>query len=455
MKVDRKLRLELAVQSGLFIVLLVVIAGLVAFAGKEYRVEWDVTHAARNSLAPATVEILRQLDGPLAITAYAVKHNANGVNVQKLVEERLDAYRREKPDIALALVDPRDRPKRAAEAGIRSANELVVSYRGRTEHLPVADFNEQNFANLLMRLARGAASLIVWLDGHGERKLDGMANHDLGDFGRALKARGFKVNSVNLALAQAVPANAALLVIAGPRVDLLPAEVGKIEDYVRGGGNLLWLVDVAPLHGLQPVAEALGLVLGPGTVVDFIVKPRDGPPVFAVGAPGNYARHPVTDGFRLNTLFPYAREIGAVESDTWRITPLIDVAPRGWVEVDALDNNVTFDKTRDVAGPVNIATAFERTIGDRQQRVIVFGTGNFLSNSYLGNGGNLELGLAAANWLTGADELVALEPRPAADSRLVLDQATLYLIAATFLVFLPVLFVLAGILVWWRRRRAA
>ena len=65
------------------------------------------------------------------------------------------------------------------------------------------------------------------------------------------------------------------------------------------------------LRGLQPLAEMLGLVLTPGTVVDFLLQPRTGPPVFAVGAAGNYGRHPITDGFRLNTLFPHARQIGA------------------------------------------------------------------------------------------------------------------------------------------------
>lgn len=454
MEGGRKLRLEIAAQSGVFLVVLIVLITLLAFLAREYRTEWDLTHTARNTISQGTRDVLRQLEGPLAITAFAMAQDANGMNVQKLVEERLRPYLREKKDISVVFVDPREQPKRAAAAGVRSPSELIVEHRGRSERISVGELNEQTFGNLLMRLARGTRSLVLWLDGHGERKLNGIANHDLGDFGGQLQRKGFTVNSLNLAVAQEVPHNAALLIIASPQVELLAGEVQKVKRYLERGGNLLWLIDPEPLRGLQPIAETLGLVLGPGTVVDLMVRPRTGPPVFAVGAAANYARHPITEGFQLNTLFPNARQIGAVESDVWRITPLIDVAQRGWVELGPLDEEVRFDKTRDIPGPVNIASAFERTVGDRQQRVLVVGNASFLANSFLGNGGNLDLGFNMINWLAGADNLVAIQPRPALDTRLELEPSTLYLVTFSFLLALPVAFVLTGAVIWWRRRRA-
>ena len=150
-----------------------------------------------------------------------------------------------------------------------------------------------------------------------------------------------------------------------------------------------------------------------------------------------------------------ARQIDVAESDDWQITPLIEVAQRGWVEVGKLDAQPTFDAARDQRGPVNIAAAFQRTVGDRQQRVMVVGCGSFLSNTYLGNGGNLQLGVAMVNWLASEDDLISIDPRPASDSRLEIDQMTLYAIALFFLLVLPFAFAVSGVLVWWRRRRAA
>ncbi|MGZ5125664.1 MAG: GldG family protein [Burkholderiales bacterium] len=452
MQANRRLRVRLTLQSGLFLILMFALVMLLAFLAREYRKEWDVTRSARNTLAQPTLDILRQLDGPLVVTAYAVQQDASGGNMHKMIEDRLRPYRQAKPDLELKFVDPREDPKRAEAAGLRAPNELVIEYHRRSEHMPVGEFGEQAFANVLMRLARGSASLVLWLEGHGERKLDGIANHDLGEFGRQLQQKGLKINSINLALAQEVPSNAALLVVTTPQTDLQPAEVDKIRRYVTAGGNLLWLIDPEPLHGLQPIAEMLGLVLTPGTVVDPSLRPRSGPPVFAVAT--SYAQHPITAAFRYNTMFPYARQIGLSESEEWRISPLIEVAQRGWVEIDKLDDKPTFNAARDLPGPVNIAAAFERTAGDRQQRIVVVGNGSFLSNTYLGNAGNLQLGIAMVNWLAAEDDLVAIDPRPAPDSRLDIDQMMLYLIAFTFLLVLPLGFVLTGVVIWWRRRKA-
>ena len=452
MRANRGLRIRLTIQSGLFLILLLALVMLLAFLARDHRKEWDVTRNARNTLAQPTLDVLRQLDGPLTVTAYAVTQDPSGGNVHRIIEERLRPYRRAKPDLELRLVDPREDPKRAEAAGIRTPNELVIEYRRRTEHMPLGEFSEQAFANVLLRLVRGSASLVLWLEGHGERKLDGIANHDLGEFGRHLQQKGLKINSVNLALAQEVPANAGLLMIASPQSDLQPDEVEKVRRYLQAGGNLLWLIDPEPLRGLQPVAEMLGLVLTPGTVVDFALRPRSGPPVLAVAT--SYAQHPITAAFRYNTMFPNARQIGLSESEEWRVSPLIEVAQRGWVEVDKLDDKPTFNSARDFPGPVNIAAAFQRTAGDKQQRVVVVGNAAFLSNTYLGNAGNLQLGIAVVNWLAAEDDLVAIDPRPAADSRIEIDQMTLYLIAFTFLVVLPLAFVLTGIVIWWRRRKA-
>lgn len=452
MKITRNVRVQLLAQGSLYLVLLLVLAMLLAWVAREYRGEWDVTANARNTLSQGTQDALRAFDGTAQVTIYTVAKDGRGNDLHKLMREKMRPWQRIKPDLALTLVDPRDDPKRANAAGLRSPNEMVVTYRGRTEHLPLEQFNEQNFVNALIRLTRTGDSVVYWLDGHGERKLDGIANHDLGDFGRQLQSKGYKLASLNLSLAQGVPRNAAALIVTSAQADVLESEATRIRAYIEGGGNMLWLIDPEPLRGLEPVAEYLGLVLTPGVVVDPTLRQKSGPPTLAVGS--NYARHPVTSAFRLNTLYPNSRQIGAQERDGWRATPLIEVAQRGWVETGKLDDKPAFDKDRDFPGPVNIAMAFERTTADRQQRVMVVGNGAFLSNSFLGNGGNLQLGVGILNWLSGDDKLIAIPPRPAADAQIDIDQTMLYLIAFTFLLVLPLIFALAGVLVWWRRRKA-
>ena len=452
MQITRRLRWQLVAQSSMFVLLLALLVALLAYFAREYRVEHDFTRGARNTLSATTIGALKQLQGTVSVNAYAIRQDSSGSNVHKAIEERVRAYQRVKPDLQLQLIDPREQPKLAAEAGLRTPNALILEYQRRSEQIPLAEFSEQSFANALLRLSRGANNLVLWIDGHGERKLDGLANHDLGAFGHRLREKGFNISNLNLAIAQDVPENAALLVITHPQVELQPSEIDKLLRYIDRGGNLLWLIDTEPLRGLQPLAEKLGLVLTPGTVVDPALAPRSGPPVFAVAT--NYARHPVVGALQYNTLFPHARQIGADDDAGWTVTPLIDVAQRGWVEIGKLDAKPVFDKARDFPGPVNVASAFGRTVGDREQRAIVVGTGHFLSNSFLGNGGNLALGVSMLNWLAGEDAMVTIDARPAADTQIEIDSTQLYLIAFIVLFALPLLFAAIGVAVWWRRRNA-
>lgn len=447
MELTRRRRLQALVHHGLFIALLIALVAIAAFLSGEYRKEIDLTRSHRNTVSAATLDVLKQLDGPVGVTAYAMARDARGENLHRRIEEFLQPYQRAKPDIRLVLVDPREQPKAAAEAGVRGPVEMVIEYKRRTERL--TEFNEQAFANVLMRLARGAERLVMWLEGHGERRLNGSANHDLGEFGRSLESKGFRLTGLNLALAQEVPANAALLVIAQPQVDLLPGEVQKLRAYLKAGGNLLWLIDPEPLRGLAPIAEMLGLVLSPGMVVDPDAARLNAAPTIAVAAV--YGRHAVTDGFNLITLFPQARQINTIDLDEWRMRPLVEVAPRGCVKTGKPEGPC--DAKRDVAGPITIAAAFERAAGDRQQRVVVVGNGSFLSNTFIGNGGNRALGVNMVNWLSGDDNLITIQPRNATDGRIDIDRNALYLIAFSFLIVLPLAFIITGAVIWWRRRR--
>jgi ABC-type uncharacterized transport system involved in gliding motility auxiliary subunit len=446
MELNRKTRIALAFHHWVFILLLLLAAGLLVALGRFYYASWDVSLNGRNSLSAGSTQFLKKLAGPVNITAYASPKS----DIARSIQDFLTPYQRIKPDIRLSFVDPTEQPQLARAAGVQMSGEMVVDYRERSEHLTT--LNESTLTNLLMRLARDKERLVMYLDGHGERKLDGQANFDLGDFGAQLANRGFKVAPLKLTLAQEVPANAAMLVIASPRVDLLPAEADKLEAYLARGGNLLWLLDAEPLHGLQPLAEQLGLVLTPGTIVDPDAQRMNASATIAIGSA--YARHPLIGNLDLITAFPFARQVGVSEQHgDWKATPLVEVAPRGWVERGPLDGHIAFDKDKDTAGPVSVAVALERKVDDRAQRVVVVGSGSFLSNQFLGNGGNLDLGVNMVNWLAGDENLITIQPRATRDANLELSRTAMGVIAFGFLILLPALLLVAGGLIWWRRRK--
>lgn len=449
--INHKLRQQHRIRHGVFVILLLVLMVVLGYLATQYRMQWDISQNQRNSLNEASIDILQKLPGPVQVTAYATEYQAEIGDVRKVIANFISLYQRIKPDLVLQFIDPVEQPLLAQQANVQINGEIVISYRHKTEHLAV--INEQTFSNALMRLARLDDKLIIELSGHGERKLDGHANFDLGEFGKSLQRSGFSNQSLNLAIERDIPLNADLLIIASPQVDLLPGEVDKLLEYIDRGGNLLWLVDQESLRGLLPLTEKLRLTLSPGIVVDPHAEQLKAPVTFSLGAA--YGQHPITSGFQYITVFPYARQITIDDNADWNSVSLVEVAPDGWVETGDLNAGIAFDEAADVPGPISVAAALSRNINDREQRIVIVGSGHFLANTYLGNGNNLDFGINLVNWLTGDEEMMVIQPRATIDNNLMLNQSQLTLMAVGQMVVLPLLFLATGISIWWYRRRKA
>ncbi len=411
----------------------------------RFPAQWDATQNALNSLEQGSIDALHQLDGELKLTVYVTQQDAKQGDVRKLVREFVALYQRYKPDTTLTFVDPVKEPEAVRKSGIQGNGEMVVEYAGRREH--ITTLNEQTLTSALLRLAHGKEQMLMYLSGHGERKLDGPANHDLGEFGRRLQQNGYRIAPLNLTIAQEVPDNVGVLVITLPQTQLFKGETTKLLRYIARGGNVLWLLDAEPLRGLEPIAEELGIVLSPGIVIDPAAQEMNAPSDWTLGT--GYAPHPITLNFDLITVFPYARALDMEEDHEWQRNILVEGAMNGWISTS---RNPRFDKTRDIPGPVNLALALQRIVDEREQRIVVVGSGSFLSNAYSGNGGNLDLGVNMLNWLTGEERLITLTPHAAKDGTLTLSKHQLTVLSVVLLVVLPLLLIAIGGWMWWRRR---
>ncbi len=244
MQVNPHTKRRLRLQGVLFYLVFFAVMGLLAWLSTRYSVQADLTAAGRNSLSQASEALLETLNAPVEIRAY-VRENPT---LRQSLRDLVGRYQRSKADIQLEFVNPDTHPDEVREQGINLEGELLIRYQGRSEKL--ANPAEQGLTNVLQRLARSQERWVVFLQGHGERRHDGEANHDLGLFVTELERKGIRVQGLNLAATPAIPDNTSTLVIAGPRVALLPGEVALIQAYVEDGGNLLWLLDPEPLRGL-------------------------------------------------------------------------------------------------------------------------------------------------------------------------------------------------------------
>ncbi len=461
MNINRKLRFQLLVQNSFFVVLFLMLVVLLGYLASQYHVAKDITQANRNILTQGSVNVLKQMKEPINITVFATKDDASsGDNFRKGMIDFIARYQREKKNVNLKFINPSVEPKLAQDAGVKEDGEVVVEYNKRVEHIipPIA---EQEMTNLLVRLSRTNQQAVMYLDGHGERNLLGVKNHDIGEFGKQLEKKGFKFANPDLTVAPAVPSNGAMLVIASPQVNVSEVEAKKIKAYLERGGNLLWLVDDNNLRGLESVAEYLGMNVSPGIALDMASAQygADARVSFA----SLYGEHAITKNFMLRTLFPEAHQVTAVGTDEngWKVSNLVEVAPNGWLMAGKLAKEAKpeFNEKTDKRGPINIGVALERIYGKKGQRVVVMGNANFLSNTFITNGGNLDLGVNIVNWLAGDDQLITIQPMPLKDINVTIpDSDSGRLVAWTvfhgFQYFLPLAMMVAGFYFWWKRRKA-
>lgn len=416
----------------------------------------DWTFGGRASLSAESRAVLDQLHGPVEIVSYA---NPQG-DLRHTVAGFMERYQRVKPDLSLRFVDPQQDPAAMHELGITVDGALIVHYQGREQRLD--ELSERSLTNALERLARGGERIVAFVSGDGERRPDDKGNADLGSFMAQLEGRGMRAVPLNFAQVTAVPQHTDLVVLASPELALPDGAVKALNDYVANGGNLLWLSEPSndDLH-LQPLADTLGIRILPGVLVDgqgAALGLKD-PRMIALG---DYPAHAITRGFQLTTLFPQVSALAMATRTDWKVAPFLRSSQQSWTEFKPIDNtqasNIQYDASAgELKGPLDFGFALSRlspSPDKAEQRVVVIGDGDFLSNTFLGNGGNRALGERIFDWLLGDDALVQLPPRGAPDRVLQITQGQLSAVTLGFLVVLPLLLLLVGGLIVWRRRRA-
>jgi len=454
-KLTNKSRLQFTIQKFVFLFLFVSGIGMMSWITDHYNYQFDLTANQRHSLSNSSIDLLNILNKTITVHAYTTDDVT-----QKAIREIIGRYQHVKSDFILRLLNPDLDIAQAQIDGVvmNKPFAFVIHYDDRMEHID--SLSEQEISNSLLRLNRRDNQQVVFLSGHGERDLAGTDQRAYSQLHQQLTEMGLNLNTVNL-LNEALPKNAKLLVIAAPVYAYLAGEVEQIEKFIANGGNILWLTDPGELYGLDKLAISLGLQLQDGVIVDNNPDLRRtlniaSPAVIPVT---EYSPHAITNTIRYNTLFSLARGISPLSNENtvnnWQPEALFNSFGKSWTETGGLTEEMVFESAAgDIAGPITIAVALHREIKEQNgtQRVVVVGDSDFLSDTYIGAGANLNLGLNIFNWLIGDDSFIAIEVKPSPDTKLVLNDTQLMVIAFGFFLIIPLALVLFGFRIWHKRK---
>jgi len=454
MIIDAGVRRQIRLQSGLFLVFFLITIALLAWLSQLYSIRIDLSSNERNSLSDETQRLVQSLDRPLKITLFVSPNNQNRDAFERLFQR----YIRYQPTIQFESLNPDLYPDLLTRHDIRFDGESLIEFEGRSEK--VSQITEANITNAIQRLMRQGERWLVFLQGHGERSPYSEANHDYSSFAGQLAGMGYTVETINLTQTNSIPQNTDVLVLASPKVPMLPGEVDLLRTYLENGGNLLWLADPEQTtDGLERLMDLLAVEFLPGIIVEpnsqlLGLKRVD----FALVS--DYPRHAITENVDALSLFPQAQAVEVfADEEIWQTHNILMSSDASWNETGEMKGQIRHgDDDDELNGPLTLGLTLSssraRESGETiTQRIGIVGDADFISNSYYGNGANLDIGVNLINWLSHDDNLISINPRPAPDTQLELSKNQQIVISLTFLLVLPALLSGLGLRIWLKRRK--
>ena len=447
----------------------IALLALLAFLSTRYPKSWDWTEAKSHSLTDQTQKVLAGLEQPVTVTALFAQIAAGEA------KDLLARYEIAAPEkFVVEYVDPQAQPGRLAELGVeagRLEGGLLHVALG-PDSTDVTDLTEVALTQAIVKLTRQEHKKVYFLDGHNERSIEGekAAEGDgLKDAADALRNENYQVETLLLAATGDVPADANVVIAAGPTRPLEASEHGALTRYLERGGAMLVLIDPRAGTDLGVDLAQWGVELGDDVIVDRM-QGLFGRPTTPFAA--EYGEHDITRELGDASMFHVARSVQPAASAAGAIAPIVRTGAESWAERD-LDRLLTkgeaeFNDGVDLKGPVSLAVAGTVQLGappppaaegetpsePKTARLVVLGDSDFASNQLLGEFRNRDLFVNSVNWLLGDVEAISVRPGQVRASRLQLTSEQFLEIRYLALFVMPELIALLGVIAWWQRRRA-
>lgn len=470
----RGTRYGLNTAAALFLFLAVVV--VVEALAIRHNVRVDLTEGRRHSLSSQSINLLRSLEKDVNAVAFYQADEPQ----KEAAQDLLDQYAHVSSKFRFEFVDPDRHPALAKRYGITTYGTIVLEAGGREEKVQGAD--EEKITNALVRLRRQKKRVVYFLTGHGEADLENTERQGLSQAKHALTDVDYEVKPLLLLREKEVPEDAAVMIIAGPQSDLLPTELQAIEAYIKRGGKLLVLLDPFTAPQLATVLKQYGILMGDDVIVDRLSRAFGGDYLLPVIT--EYEPHPITKDFTMAAFFPFARTVDAAEAPPPGVTVQVlgRTSAGSWAETDrkALERGeASLDPKKDRPGPVPIGAVATVDLGvegressveghkeekvvnpepstpnRKKGRIVAYGTSGFITNSHLHLSGNRDIFLNSVSWLAEEEELIAIRPRQAKFTPLVLTANQGWLAFWTTVIIPPFAILGAWITVFLRRRRS-
>src|SRR5580704_5257723 len=445
-----------AVYAASYIIIVLAILVVANVLADRHNKSFDTTSNKRYSLSEQTAKIVKGLKQPATITYYDQSSKFDQA------KDQLEQYANLSPKVHVDYVDPDKKPEFARAAGVKSYGTTIVAIGDRKEE--AKSLTEEGITGAFIRDLKTSVRTICFVEGSGEHQIGDSDRNGYSRFKELLGQDDYQAKAINLLTKAEVPSECTVAVIAGPDADYQQPEVDAIKKYVEDGGRALIMLDpplkmgrleIADNEALNKVLEGWGVTPEKNLILDLNPIGQIaglGPQVALVT---NYDSHAIVDDMkRRATGFPLSRSLETKNGDKTSVQKLFSSSESSLATSKLNSPAIDPSDPKNVKGPLLIAAAGTYNTGkeNSQGRFVVVGSSSWAANSFITFNGNRDLALNAINWLASDEDLISIRPKDREDRRITLTQAQMRWLRITSQFLLPLLVVVAGVSVWWRRR---
>lgn len=444
------------------LVVLAIFAVVNLIAAKQ---DWkiDLTKNKIYSLSDQTKQVLSKLNQDVNVYIF-YKKSGEDSNITQLV----DNYKKISPRIKVQYLDADRNPEKVKEYGVDTYNSVVFESMKRTRNVSYYEVytygdnnesvfaGEQKFTSAIKYVTSEKVPTVYMLQGHNEPGTDSLAA-----FTDALKSENYNVNTLDLLTQKKIPQDADILIDVAPQKGFLPEEIQELDKYFAGGGKGMFFID-PPTNEPQDISPLRAMLKKWGVEVndDVVIE---GDTNFYYQNPTllipEMQEHEITSELKSNNfgvLMGYVRSLTltsqpADKNNGYNVQPLLKSSTNSWGKVNL--KNTIEKEVGDLPGPRDIAAVVSKKVGDKEMRVLVFGSSNIINDQILQLGrGNKDFILNSAGWLRGTPEEITIRPKETIYGPITISSNQLFIISGIVLLLIPGIVLAMGLIVWARRR---
>jgi ABC-type uncharacterized transport system involved in gliding motility auxiliary subunit len=435
--------------------IIIILVNYISYKKEFFR--FDSTEQKVYSLAPQTVEVIKNLEEPITIRGFYLGGIPDYAD-EKLIGELAKNFPNK---ITWISIDPEKQPQLVSKFGISEARTLHFSFASESKSRAVKlthDRSEQAIVNAIVNLTRSGRKIVYFLQGHGEPDLISSTPDGFSEFKNAVEDDYIEIRPLSILNNSSIPGDINALIIVGAKKPYLEHEIMAINEFLQNGGNALLLFDVQGTNDIPNLVKPLGVEIGRNVIVDNDETRFAGASLGVQPVIRNFLLHEITSklsGAITLTVASSVRVSRVVQGV--RSVELARTSPSSWAETNLellfSDSPQAKFEDDDIAGPVSIAVAINSTeINQGVGRLVVIGDKDFVSNMYIGQLNNRDFMLNTLNWAIGEEQNLTIRARSLRQSTKEITNEqfnTIFLITA---ILIPEFLLLGGLFVWWRRR---